>query len=327
MWSTNEIKARGRAALKLNYWKCVLVSFIMGFVLSGPSSISSRFNTSSEESQQAMQELQESVDSLTPGQRIALAAGVAGVFTLVFVISLLIKIFLYNPLKVGGLAFFKRNVQDAPADLNEIGVGFRNYMHTFVTLFLNDLFLTLWTLLLIVPGIIKSYSYRMVPYILADEPELSPTETITRSRQMMDGHKWHTFCYDLSFIGWALLTILTCGLVGMFWFGPYKNNSDAALYLELRDGGMEPNFAEQPPVVDVEPAPVAVPTPVEEQPPVVDVEPTPVEAEPTAEAEPPVEEQPSVEAESPVEEQPPVDAETPADAEQPQNEEPPETAE
>lgn len=306
MWSTSEIKARGRAALKLNYWKCVLVSFIMGFVLSGPSSISSRFNTSSEESQQAMQELQESVDSLTPGQKIALAAGVAGVFTLVFVISLLIKIFLYNPLKVGGLAFFKRNVQDAPADLNEIGVGFRNYMHTFVTLFLNDLFLTLWTLLLIVPGIIKSYSYRMVPYIIADEPELSPTETITRSRQMMDGHKWHTFCYDLSFIGWALLTILTCGLVGLFWFGPYKNNSDAALYLELRDGGMEPTFAEQPPVVDVEP--------------------TPVEPEPPVEAAPPVEEQPPVETEPPVEGQPPVDAETPADTEQPA-EEPPETAE
>jgi len=269
MWDTSEIKERGRAAFKLNYWKCVLVSFILGFVMSGTTSFSTRTTGSSEEMQQAIQEMQESLSSLTPGQQIAVAAGVAGVFTLVFVVALAVKIFLYNPLKVGGLAFFKQNVMFPPADLNEISVGFKNYMHTFVTLFLNDLFLALWTMLLIVPGIIKSYSYRMVPYILADEPDLSPTDTITRSRQMMDGHKWHTFCYDLSFIGWALLTILTCGLVGLFWFGPYKNNSDAALYLELRDGGMEPSFENQPPVVDVEPTPVVVPTPVEEQPPVV----------------------------------------------------------
>ncbi|MBR2547636.1 MAG: DUF975 family protein [Eubacterium sp.] len=235
MWSTSEIKERGKAAFRLNYWKCVLVSFIMGFVMSGTTSFSTRSTGNSEESQQMMQELQDSMESLTPGQRIAVAAGVAGVFTLVFVIALVVKIFVYNPLKVGGLAFFKQNVINAPADLNEIGVGFKNYLHTFITLFLNDLFLSLWFCLLIVPGIIKSYSYRMVPYILADEPELSPTDTITRSRQMMDGHKWHAFCYDLSFIGWMLLTILTCGLVGLFWYGPYKNSSDAALYLELRD--------------------------------------------------------------------------------------------
>ncbi|MBQ3281459.1 MAG: DUF975 family protein [Eubacterium sp.] len=246
MWSTSEIKERGKAALKVNYWKCVLVSFIMGFVLSGPSSFTTRVSNNSEQSQQAMQELGDAYNSLTPAEQIAVIAGVSGVVTLAMVIGILVKIFVYNPLKVGGLAFFKKNVMDAPADLNEIGVGFKNFLHTFVTLFLNDLFLTLWTMLLIVPGIIKSYSYRMVPYIIADEPDLSPTETITRSRQMMDGHKWHTFCYDLSFIGWVLLTILTCGLVGMFWFGPYKNNSDAALYLELRDGGMEPQYPEYP---------------------------------------------------------------------------------
>ena len=255
MWYTSEIKERGRAAFKLNYWKCVLVSFILGFVMSGTTSFSTRTTGSSEEMQQAFQEIQESLSSLTPGQQIAVAAGVAGLFTVVFVIALAVKIFLYNPLKVGGLAFFKQNVMFPPADLNEISVGFKNYMHTFVTLFLNDLFLTLWTMLLIVPGIIKSYSYRMVPYILADEPDLSPTDTITRSRQMMDGHKWHAFCYDISFIGWFLLTIITCGIVGLFWYGPYKNSSDAALYLALR-GEEQPYPDDVQTVYPEEPQPV-----------------------------------------------------------------------
>ncbi len=255
MWETYEIKERGKAALKLNYWKCVLVSFIMGFVISGTTSITSRTTGNSEQTQQAMSELSDTVNNMTPGQQIALALGVASLFTIAFALSLAIRIFVYNPLKVGGLAFFKQNIIDPPADINEIGVGFKNYLHIFITLFLNDLFLTLWTMLLIVPGIIKSYSYRMVPYILADEPDLSPTDTITRSRQMMDGHKWHAFCYDLSFIGWAILTILTCGIVGMFWFGPYKNNSDAALYLALRDGE-QPYFNDAQPVYPQEPQPV-----------------------------------------------------------------------
>lgn len=244
MWSITEIKERGKAAFQLNYWKCVLVSAILGMVLSS-GSISINKSVNEEEVQQASEQLTDMYNGLTPGQQFALIAGVSGIFTLALIISVLVKVFVYNPLKVGGLAFFKDNVINPPADLSSIGAGFRNYLHTFVTLFLNDLFLGLWFLLLIVPGIIKSYSYRMVPYILADEPDLSPTDTITRSRQMMDGHKMQTFLYDLSFIGWALLAVITCGIVGIFWYGPYKNSSDAALYLELRDKQPTDVFAQQ----------------------------------------------------------------------------------
>ena len=75
----------------------------------------------------------------------------------------------------------------------------------------------------------------MVPYILTDYPELSPTEVITASRKMMDGHKWNTFLLDLSFIGWFILTALTLGLVGIFWASPYWQSTNAALYLELKN--------------------------------------------------------------------------------------------
>ena len=193
-----------------------------------------------------------------------------------------------------------------------ISVGFKNYMHTFVTLFLNDLFLTLWTMLLIVPGIIKSYSYRMVPYILADEPDLSPTDTITRSRQMMDGHKWHAFCYDISFIGWFLLTIITCGIVGLFWYGPYKNSSDAALYLALR-GEKQPYPDDVQTVYPEEPQP-AYPQEVQ---PVEAEEVQPVEAEVVQPAK--AEEAPAEAEEAPAEaEEAPAEAEEvqPAEAEE-----------
>ena len=103
----------------------------------------------------------------------------------------------------------------------------------FITLFLRDLFLVLWSLLFFIPGIVKSYSYRLVPYLLKDHPELSPTEVITRSRQMMNGHKWQAFVLDLSFLGWYLLGILTLGAVNVFWSNPYHDNTAAAFYLEL----------------------------------------------------------------------------------------------
>ena len=75
----------------------------------------------------------------------------------------------------------------------------------------------------------------MVPYILAEQPELSATEVITRSREMMNGNKWQAFKMDLSFLGWILLGILTLGLVNIFWTAPYMESAQAALYLKLRD--------------------------------------------------------------------------------------------
>ena len=73
----------------------------------------------------------------------------------------------------------------------------------------------------------------MVPYIIKDNPELSATEVITKSRKMMDGHKWRAFLLDLSFIGWLLLSLITLGIVGLLWTNPYMQNTNAALYQEL----------------------------------------------------------------------------------------------
>ncbi len=99
---------------------------------------------------------------------------------------------------------------------------------------LMSLYVFLWTLLLIVPGIIAAYSYRMVFYLLIDDPELGVSEALRQSKKMMYGYKTKLFCLDLSFIGWALLCILTFG-IGLLWLFPYMLTSQTIFYEELRN--------------------------------------------------------------------------------------------
>ena len=100
------------------------------------------------------------------------------------------------------------------------------------------MFLFLWTLLLIIPGIVKAYEYRMVPYILAEQPDINYSDAFSISKQMMDGQKMDTFILDLSFIGWTLLETITCGLTGIFWSQPYIDAVNGELYVWLRDDWM-----------------------------------------------------------------------------------------
>ena len=89
-------------------------------------------------------------------------------------------------------------------------------------------------LLLIIPGLVMHYQYRMVPYILSERPELSPSEVLAESKKMMNGNKWDAFIYDLSFIGWYILGACTFGILNLFYVNPYVYASDAELYLTLR---------------------------------------------------------------------------------------------
>ena len=114
----------------------------------------------------------------------------------------------------------------------------------FVSTLLVMLYTFLWSLLFIIPGIIKSYSYAMTPYILLDRPELSATDAIKESEKMMDGHKMDLFILDLSFIGWVLLSMLTCGIL-VLYVEPYMMATKAAFYLELKGPDPVPSAEEQ----------------------------------------------------------------------------------
>ena len=114
----------------------------------------------------------------------------------------------------------------------------------FVSTLLVMLYTFLWSLLFIIPGIVKSYSYAMTPYILLDRPELSATDAIKESEKMMNGHKMELFILDLSFIGWILLSMLTCGIL-VLYVEPYMMATKSAFYLELKGPDPEPAVEEE----------------------------------------------------------------------------------
>lgn len=98
---------------------------------------------------------------------------------------------------------------------------------------LRWIYITLWSLLFIIPGIIKGYSYAMTPYILLENPNMSANEAITESRKLMDGNKWRLFCLGFSFIGWSYLSVFSCG-IGYLWLIPYQEAAYAAFYREIK---------------------------------------------------------------------------------------------
>ena len=120
------------------------------------------------------------------------------------------------------------------ADWAEVGDLFKEFNNrVFVTMILCKIYTWLWSLLLIIPGIVKAYSYAMTPYLLRDNEELEGNAAIEESMRMMSGHKWKLFCLDFSFIGWWILACLTLG-IGMLWLIPYQQTSRAAFYEELK---------------------------------------------------------------------------------------------
>ncbi|WP_026508146.1 DUF975 family protein [Butyrivibrio sp. MC2013] len=229
MWTIKEVKSRGKAAFKANYLNSVIAG-ILAVLFAGTAVAGGGRSASSAAS--AGESL---LSEMTVDQLMIVAAAVVGAMTVAYAISLVLKIFIYNPIKVGCASFFKKNVENPGQKLDVILEGFSDYGRVFITLFLKDLFIFFWSLLFVIPGLVKSYSYRMVPYILKDEPELSATEVITRSRQMMNGNKGKAFLFDLSFIGWIILSAITLDIVGILWTTPYMENANAALYLELKN--------------------------------------------------------------------------------------------
>ena len=204
--------------------------------------------------------LQEFTDDITddfdlePGSAAGAAAATAVIFTIiavvgfviliVSVIGILLKAFLLNPLQGGISRFFVHNL-NTKAEIRELAYCYdHGYLNVVKTLFLKELFTFLWTLLFIIPGIIKAYQYRMIPYILAEHPEMPCSEVFEKSKQMMQGQKWNAFVLDLSFLGWEILSALTLGILGIFYVDPYRCMTNAALYEALEYGNTQTEISE-----------------------------------------------------------------------------------
>lgn len=151
-------------------------------------------------------------------------------------ISLGVAAFILVPSLVIGLNFFSvamyRGESSSIEDI--FREGFDNFGRKLGGYLWMELFIYLWSLLFVIPGIIKAISYALTPYILADCKNVKATDALKLSMRMMEGHKWEYFVLGLSFIGWLLLTSLTCGLLYVFYVGPYMNNTFAGYYAERK---------------------------------------------------------------------------------------------
>lgn len=227
-WDIATLKGMARTALKGSYWKSVLVGFLLTLCSATYSSGTARSAEQAEDNGV--------FDQITGNPyfgvlfmviaAVALLAGIAG---------LALQILVMNPLEIGIRRYFMEDLY-APCELDRLTYGFRvNYVNGVVIMLLRTVYIILWSLLLVIPGIIKTYEYRMIPYLLAENPDLTREEAFALSKQMMTGEKWNAFVLDLSFIGWAILSLFTLGLVGIFYGNPYKGLTDAALYMALRE--------------------------------------------------------------------------------------------
>ncbi|MBQ2112157.1 MAG: DUF975 family protein [Bacteroidales bacterium] len=142
----------------------------------------------------------------------------------------------FSPMNVGyTYALYQLYVEgDERVTGNSFRNGFGTYFRNVWGMFLVGLFVNLWSLLLIVPGFVKMYSYALTPYILIDYPELSANQAINLSKKMMKGHKFDLFFLQLSFIGWGILSVLTL-CVGLLWLVPYMTATQAAFYQNVKN--------------------------------------------------------------------------------------------
>lgn len=153
---------------------------------------------------------------------IALAAGYT------FVGTILIS----GPMGISFALISKKVYNEERVETSDLFKAFNDFGRNVVLSLIQSIYLFLWSMLFIIPGIIKSYSYSMAYYISLDNKELSADECITRSREMMNGNKYKLFCIDLSYIGWFILSMFTFGIL-LLWIMPKVQVAHYAFYLEI----------------------------------------------------------------------------------------------
>lgn len=234
MWTRKELKEQAKAALKRSYWKTLLVTTLVLALFGGAGSATaaglSLVGSSASDGgvlwTYVLGFLQERFPAVLTALLIIAAAAV--------LVSLAVTILLLNPVEVGFASFRMHALRDK-GNVGDMGCGFDvGYKRNVGTLFTMVLYVILWSLLLVIPGIIKAYEYSMIPYLLADHSEMTRKEAFAASKAMMKGNKWKAFVLDLSFILWSILGTLTLGIVTVLYVRPYRQLTNAALYEKLK---------------------------------------------------------------------------------------------
>ena len=260
MFNRSELKERGKINFKRFYWKSVIVCIITLILTSSVNGgVSSRvrdesynYNDYSYDENYNYNDIEEYDDNFLGdiGERVKEIASTgffyvfSGLMLIIGIIGIIIKLLIVYPIEIGKNNYFMGIRQEERSLDNLICIYKSGYLkNTIITMFLKGLFQSLWSLLFIIPGIIKTYEYRMIPYILSENPSLSRQRAFEISKDMMRGNKWNTFVLDLSFIGWYILSGFTIGLLGIFYVNPYVESTNAELYAYLRHDALSKGYA------------------------------------------------------------------------------------
>ena len=258
MWDRRELKAKGKAAYRANRVACIIAAFLLmiasgaggavGSAGSSWSNVQKNMNDDSNYTQDIddFDDYDADDDSIdfgaddTSNSSSLLGSAIIAVIIVVVLVALVfglaIGALLLNPLQVGVQKFFIDNATDQTTGLHRdnIGLAFgENYKKIVLSMFTTGLFTALWCLLLIIPGIYKAYCWRLVPYIVSEDPTITGTEARERSAILMSGSKWDSFVLDLSFLGWKILGAFTLGILNIVFTNPYQAATNAELYLTL----------------------------------------------------------------------------------------------
>ncbi len=239
-WSRSELKGNARQVLSCTYGKMIIISLLLTALQMLPSRFTVQFKVPYQ--YLGLSEFTFNLRNIFLHREVDWDRLVGAILLFVFLMSLIsalfqsaLSIFLTAPLEVSVKRFLLFNRSSDQADLKELSYAFRySYLNIVKVLFFQLLYTFLWGLLLWVPGIIKSYEYRMIPYLLAENPNLSKEDAFAISKRMMDGEKWEAFVLDCSFIGFYILSIFTAGLLAIFYVTPYKILTDTELYVALK---------------------------------------------------------------------------------------------
>lgn len=167
-----------------------------------------------------------------------IAALINMVSQIIPILGPIVWLIISGAISLGFASLYLNLCRDEKAEVSQIFSGFNNFTTALVANLLMTLFVLLWALLLIIPGIMAAYSYMLTFFILSDDPSLTSSQAISKSKEMMKGYKWKAFFLSCRFIGWALLAILTLG-IGLLWVAPYMGMSFAKFYEDIKQNYIE----------------------------------------------------------------------------------------
>ena len=232
MWTRTLLKQNAKVAFHRNYLYCVLVCLVTSLLDGG---VAASFNmgtgVSFDSIEQTIKEAQEFLAQIPTIVWVAFAfAALIG-----FVIGMGLAFFVSNVVLVGCNRYFLEN-REHQTDFLKVFFAFQRgkFFPTVQVMFLRTLYIWGWSLLLWIPGIVKSYAYMLVPYILAENTSLDRRRVFELSNEMMRGHKWEAFILNLSFLGWNFLSACSGGLLSIFYVSPYINATYAEFYSAIK---------------------------------------------------------------------------------------------